>query len=109
VSAAASVAWVLDLGHGRLAAVGEREQFHLMYGVRPFEVPLTPPHCRSALMWAGEPVPVVDLGVWLDGVPSRVASGFLGMYGYQDGHPGPDGPAVRFGALWLSAPPRAPG
>lgn len=97
-----TTAWILDLGHGRLAAVGEREQFHVVYDARPIAVPFTPAHCRHALLWADQPLPVVDLGVRVDGRPSRVDSGYLGVYGYRDRGDS----TVRFGALWLSTPPR---
>lgn len=97
-----TTAWILDLGHGRVAAVGEREQFHVVYDAQVIAVPFTPAHCRHAMLWANQPIPVVDLGVWVDGAPSRVDSGYLGVYGYREGGDA----AVRFGALWLSAPPR---
>jgi hypothetical protein len=97
-----TTAWILDLGNGRLAAVGEGEQFHVVYDAQVIAVPFTPAHCRQALLWANQPIPVIDLGIWIDGVTSRVDSGYLGVYGYREGGDA----AVRFGALWLSTPPR---
>jgi hypothetical protein len=97
-----SAAWLLDLGRERRVAVGTREQLHLLYDAQAPEIPHTPPHCRHVLIWAGRAVPVIDLGVWMDGVPSRSTSGYVGIYGFR----ARSGDAVQYGALWLGAPPR---
>jgi len=99
-----SKAWILDLGHGRRAAVGEREQFHLMYDAVPVSVALAPVYCRHILIWDNKPMPAIDLGVWMDGRPAQTDASYLGVYGYRE-RTEADAP-VHFGALWLSTPPR---
>jgi chemotaxis signal transduction protein len=97
-------AWLLTLGTHR-AAVGVREQVHLMLEPGAAELAGTPAHCRHVIFWNGRCVPVMDLSRWLD--PSAESAGLdqnrhLGVYAYQQGADAP----VEFGALWLARPPQ---
>jgi hypothetical protein len=97
-------AWLLDLGDCR-AAVGVREQVHLVHEPATAELAGAPAHCRHVIFWNGRCVPVMDLDRWLH--PTRAtdpATGprCLGIYAYQ---PDVDA-AVEFGALWLAGPPQ---
>jgi hypothetical protein len=95
-------AWLLDLGAGRWAAVGDREQVHLLHDPAAHRVPWTPRSASQVLLWNGRCVPVVDLGIRLGDVPSYTVSRLLGLYAYLES----PGNAVAFGALWLAAAPR---
>jgi hypothetical protein len=97
-------AWLLTLGDCR-AAVGAREQVHLMLEPGAAELAATPMHCRHVIFWNDRCVPVMDLGRWLDPaaastVPHRHRH--LGVYAYQQGADAP----VEYGALWLARPPQ---
>jgi chemotaxis signal transduction protein len=97
-------AWLLDIGDHR-AAVGVREQVHLMHEPEAAELAGAPAHCRHVIFWNGHCVPVMDLEMWLDPQAApRVATGShrLGIYAYQPNVGG----AVEFGALWLAKPPQ---
>lgn len=97
-------AWLLDLGACR-AAVGMREQVHLVHEPATAELAGAPAHCRHVIFWNGQCVPVMDLDRWLD--PARATDPAtvhrrLGIYAYQQGAGG----AVEYGALWLARPPQ---
>jgi len=98
-----AAAWILTLGDVR-AAVGVREQVHLMLEPEAAEVAATPAHCRHVIFWNGRCVPVMDLARWL--APLALSANVdrhrhLGIYAFQ-----PEGsPEVDFGALWLARPP----
>jgi hypothetical protein len=97
-------AWLLTLGEHR-AAVGVREQVHLMLDPEAAELASTPAHCRHVIFWNDRCVPVMDLDRRLD--PGGATSGagshrHLGVYAYQSGA----GMPVEFGALWLARPPQ---
>jgi hypothetical protein len=97
-------AWLLTLGDHR-AAVGVREQVHLMLDPGAAELASTPAHCRHVIFWNDRCVPVMDLAHWLDPSTAAVDAGphrHLGVYAYQLGADMP----VEFGALWLSRPPQ---
>lgn len=95
-------AWLLDLGHGRLAAVGEREQIHLQHEPVLHRVPATLPHAKEVAVWDGRCLPVVDIGMRVDGRASRGAGVLVGVYAYRAAGES----AAAFGALWLAGPPR---
>jgi chemotaxis signal transduction protein len=100
-------AWLLALGDfGDVrAAVGVREQVHLMLEPEAAEVAGTPAHCRHVIFWNGRCVPVIDLSRWLDATTTTARPNrqrHLGVYAYQ---PEANG-AVEFGALWLARPPQ---
>jgi len=98
-----AAAWVLTLGDVR-AAVGVREQVHLMLEPEAAEVAGTPAHCRHVIFWNGRCVPVMDLSQWLAPLaPSANVNPHrhLGVYAFQP----EGGTAVDFGALWLARPP----
>jgi len=101
-------AWLLTFGDvgGVRAAVGVREQVHLMLEPEAAEVAGTPAHCRHVIFWNGRCVPVMDLSRWVDAVTTPAAppnrQRHLGVYAYQTEANG----AVEFGALWLARPPQ---
>ncbi len=95
-------AWLLDLGHGRLAAVGEREQVHLQHEPVLHRVPATLPHAKEIVLWDNRCLPVIDIGVRVDGRASRGAGALVGVYAYQAAGE----TKVQFGALSLANPPR---
>ena len=65
-------AWVLNLGDGLWAAVGEFELAHVIpYSPVLFEIPWCPLYCRQALIWEDEVLPVIDLGERLLGEVTR--------------------------------------
>ena len=66
-------AWLLDLGRGRHAAVGELEMVHVLPEPPTlFEIPRTPDYCRQVLVWQGEVLPVMDIAMRLWAQPSEV-------------------------------------
>lgn len=97
-------AWLLTLGNRR-AAVGVREQVHLMLDPAAAELASTPAHCRHVIFWNERCVPVMDLARWLDVAAGKAAADphrHLGIYAYQQSADAP----VEFGALWLARPPQ---
>lgn len=57
-------AWIISIPGGDRVAVGDREMVHLIaqpVGLHP--VPRAAPHCRCAMMWEDQVLPVVDLAV----------------------------------------------
>ncbi|HTT11462.1 MAG TPA: hypothetical protein VMG60_11275 [Burkholderiaceae bacterium] len=96
--------WLLALGNHR-AAVGVREQVHLMLDPAAAELAATPAHCRHVIFWNERCVPVMDLGRWLDasaGLGPAEQRRHLGIYAYQQNAQA----QVEFGALWLARPPQ---
>jgi hypothetical protein len=99
-----AAAWLLTVGDHR-AAVGVREQVHLMLDPAAAELACTPAHCRHVIFWNERCVPVLDLGCWLDAAGRSAESAqhrHLGIYAYQQSAGAP----VEFGALWLARPPQ---
>lgn len=96
-----SRAWLLDLGAGCRAAVGERELVHLLYMPQSHAVPRTPVHARAVLPWQQRLLPVLDVVSWLGGEPSASGLSIAGVLAYQHQRGAPP----RYGALWLAAPP----
>lgn len=97
-------AWVLDIGDRR-AAVGVREQVHLMHEPEAAELAGAPAHCRHVVFWNGHCVPVMDLSRWLEPASAPLGTSayrHLGIYAYQLNTDG----VVEFGALWLRKPPQ---
>ena len=59
-------AWMLPLGEGGHAAIGEYEMVHIIpEWVRLQSIPLCPVYCHKVFMWQGQLIPVFDLRVWL--------------------------------------------
>lgn len=55
-------AWLLPLPGGWHVAVGEAELTHILPDPpRLFPVPGAPQHCRLALLWEAEPLPLMEL------------------------------------------------
>ena len=68
-------AWLLDLGGGLHAAVGELEMIHVLPDPPTlFEIPQTPDYCRRVLVWQGEVLPLLDLA-------ERLSAGTVGRAG----------------------------
>jgi len=99
-----AAAWLLDLGGGLHAAVGEREMLHLLPDPPTlYRIPQSPPYCRQVLVWEGEVLPLMELARRIPvGEGARTeAQGLIAITAFQE-HPGA---APRRGALLLSAAP----
>lgn len=96
-----SQAWLLDLGAGYRAAVGERQLVHLLYAPQSYPVPRTPAHARRVLPWQEHLLPVFDVVNWLGGALPPTGLPVAGIFAYQRGQ----GEMPQYGALWLAAPP----
>ena len=94
-------AWVLELGAQRRVAVGVREQVELLSASAARERSGAPACCRYELDWNGRVVPVVDLGIALDGRACEGPQRLIGVYAFEDGRA-----RLAAGALWLARPPR---
>ena len=97
-------AWLLDLGEGLHAAVGELEMVHILPEAPAlFEIPQTPDHCRRVLVWRGEVLPLMDIAMRLEARSSAV-DGTRGLIAVTAFEEAPGRPA-RHGALWLNRAP----
>lgn len=96
-----SSAWVLELGAQRRVAVGVREQVQLLPASAARERSGAPACCRHELDWNGRVLPVVDLGIALDGRGCDGPQRLIGIYAYETQRG-----ALAAGALWLARPPR---
>ncbi len=97
-----AAAWLLDLGGGRSAAVGAREQLHLVHAPRVHEVPSAPRWCRQVLILGDRCIPVFDVSILIGAGGDAHSRSLLGIYGYSS-----DAAVdVALGALWLSGAPR---
>lgn len=97
-------AWLLDLGRGLHAAVGELEMVHVLPDAPTlFEVPQTPDYCRQVLVWQGEVLPLMDVAMRLVARPASESGsrGLIVVTAFQQ-YPGA---APRHGALLLSTAP----
>ncbi|MCC5812526.1 MAG: hypothetical protein JJU06_19365 [Ectothiorhodospiraceae bacterium] len=97
---ASAKAWLLDVGGGRTAAVGEKELQEVL--VRPdtewdSDAPL---YRQETLAWRGRTLTVIDLGSVFGGRPDE-SDGWITVAAYQT----VPGEPVSFGALRLSAAP----
>lgn len=95
-----SLAWILDFGAGRRAALAQRQQLHLVHAPQVQPLAFAPDCARDLLLWNGRCLPVLDFGAWY-GTGSTAARDLLGVYAYHD----EAGGSHRLGALWLAAPP----
>ena len=96
-----AAAWLLNIGGGILAAVGERELLHLAPQEELFEVPLSTRHCRSVLPWQEELLPVWNIAGWLDRDAPNDSHRIAGIVGYQSRRL----EAPRLGVIALAEPP----
>lgn len=98
-----SAAWLLTLGGGLRAAVGERELVHLVEAPTLLDVPTCPYFCRSVLVWNGRLLPAMDVQAWLQGQsPASNDRKLAGVVAYQPApHTEPD-----YGVLLLTAVPQ---
>ena len=97
-------AWLLDLGGGLHAAVGEREMLHVLPdSPRLYEIPRSPPYCRKVLIWQGEILPVMDLARRLSVHEATAAQSppLIVITAFQE----QQGVAPRHGALLLGSAP----
>jgi hypothetical protein len=95
-----NLAWVLDFGAGRFAAVAHRQQLQLLHEPDVHALAFAPAHAPQVLIWGEHCVPVLDFGHWCGGAPTG-GNGTLGLYAYMPANGG----THRLGALWLAAPP----
>ena len=92
--------WLLHLGGGAAAVVGQRELLHLIDQPQTHEVPGAPAYCRRVLVWEQDILPVFDLGVWCDPGAAAIEAPVIAIVGFQaDGDTAPG-----FGGLLLTAP-----
>jgi chemotaxis signal transduction protein len=102
-------AWLLRLP-GRLhAAVGERELVHIIPQTPTlYEIPGAPEHCRHALVWQGEILPLMDVGARLRGAHGQdqtmTLAGIAVLVGVV-AYPDPVGGEVRHAGLRLARVP----
>ena len=95
-------AWLLDFGSGCRAAVGLRQQLHLVHSPEVAEIPATPVHCAQVVFFGERCVPIFDLGLWLGRDGSAGERRYLGIYAFS----GAPGEVPGCGAFWLRAAPR---
>lgn len=95
-------AWLIDLGDGRHAAIGERELFHLVFEPELFPVPQCPAYCARVIAWEGRLLPVWDVGRWLQPAVDTAAPWLVAVVGYQR----EGAQETEFGALGIAAPPQ---
>jgi hypothetical protein len=95
-------AWLLELGKGLLAAVGEREMIHLLPD-QPLlsQIPQSPVYCNRVFVWQGEIIPLMDLSLRLLARPA-VPNALLAIVAFEKS---PQAKAL-YGAILLNAPPR---
>ena len=95
-------AWLLDLGEGLRAAVGELEMVHVLPDAPTlFEIPQGPAYCREVLVWQREILPLMNLAMRISGRPITESQGLVAVTAYQE-YPGS---VPRYGALALGRPP----
>jgi chemotaxis signal transduction protein len=97
-----STAWILDLGDGLCAAVGERQALHTFNNPELFDIPATPPHCRQVLIWRDHILPVMDVAAWLRGRAAQARPPGVVIVAFQD----QPGQPSAYGALALTSIPR---
>lgn len=96
-----SVAWLLELGPGLHAAIGERELQHLVLSPPLFTVPGSPFDCRKVMLWNDRVVPVMDLAARLTGQAVEVNTSLIGIVAYL----GSSDRRIQFGGVRLHAIP----
>lgn len=95
-------AWLLDLGEGLFAAVGEQEMVHILPDdPRLFEIPQTPAYCRNVLVWSGEIIPLMNLTARISGRSVTYDQGLVVITAFQE-YPGA---LTQHAALRLRTPP----
>ncbi len=95
-------AWLLDLGHGLHAAVGELEITYLLPDPpKLFAIPHSPVYVPQVLIWQDEIVPLMNLAMRLALAPEPNPRMLAAILAYQD----KPGAVQRHGALWLATPP----
>lgn len=97
-----AAAWILNFGSGHVAAVGARQQVHLMYDPQVVDVPATPHHCSQVVFFGAHCVPVFDFARWLVDHHSAEDRHYLGLYAFTSGVDA----ATHYGALWMASPPK---
>jgi hypothetical protein len=100
-------AWMLPLGEGRHAAIGEYEMVHIIpEWVRLQSIPLCPAYCHKVFTWQGQLIPVFDLQAWLRPQGSVIAdtaqdaAPIICIVAYED-----ENHNVGYGGMLLSALP----
>jgi chemotaxis signal transduction protein len=81
---AEAIAWIVELGDGLHAAVGERQMVHVVEQPILEHIPYTPAHCQHVLLWEGEMLPVMDLVVWLTGQDTEHVRGSISIVRWQE-------------------------
>ncbi len=99
----ATEAWLVRFGESNAAVIGRRQLLHLLPApVQLHDVPGSRFYCRHALVWEGEPIPVMDVSAWLLGGPIREQPAVLAVAAFRERVDGES----RRGALMLSSIPR---
>ncbi|MEW5757503.1 MAG: hypothetical protein AB1810_14505 [Pseudomonadota bacterium] len=93
-------AWVLPCGNQYQIAVAEYQMVEFVQNPACIEVPLTPAHCRSGLIWRKHFAPIVDLARLAGASHTETMNGVT-IIAYQ---PQPHAP-VGYLALRNTAPP----
>lgn len=93
--------WLLHVGEGRTAAVGETELHEIVPEPQLTEDVSAPAHTRFRLTWRGRTLPVADLAVVFGADPDREPARWVTVAAFA-----PEGDAQpEFAALRLDAPP----
>ncbi len=124
-----SLAWVLDFGAGRFAAVAHRQQLQVLHEPEVHALAFAPASAPQVLLWGTHCVPVLDFGHWTGEAPtvSTERGRVLGIYAYMPesgqthgrahahshshshshdhANANANANANALGALWLAAPP----
>jgi len=99
---ASSKAWILELGGGLLAAIGERQLQHLVYRPSLHPVPRTPAHASRIMFWGEGILPLVDMARMIQGGSHSAGDLLAAVTVYQSSPRS----SPEYGALALIAPPR---
>jgi hypothetical protein len=104
VSEVSAQAWLLQLSHQQVAAVGLHELVEVLSRPKLYHVPMAGARSHQVLVWRDEILPVVDFGADAGSEPDDVLFGAavtaIAVYQTVPGEP------LRHGALQLSAMPK---
>lgn len=64
---AGAKAWLLKVGQGINAAVGQYEVIHILDKPELISIPQAPLHCNQVVLWNNRIIPIIDLSAWFAG------------------------------------------
>ncbi|MDM8547187.1 chemotaxis protein CheW [Candidatus Venteria ishoeyi] len=77
-------AWLLDFGQDCQAVIALHEMSQVQLSIQLFEIPKTPPYCRQTLIFENSLLPVIDMGLLLNGISTELDSEIVGICVYQE-------------------------